>query len=155
LSEKQHRLISNIGGAAVAAVVVGTVFYTFGYSGEQRVRDFVNEFMMAIISFGAAAFLVSRRVSRNSVPLDVVLVSLFGSLFDFVLKLIMLDGANGIPAYVSRAMNQLSIMPVLDLLLNGLSVTFLTSAISLPFVVAGIGLGRISRRLSWTRKAIS
>jgi len=70
LSEKQHRLISNIGGAVLAAVVVGAVFYTFGYSGEQRGRDF--------------------------------------------------------------------------LFLNGLSVTFLTSTISLPFVVAGVGLGIVN-----------
>ena len=41
MSEKQHRLISNIGGAVLAAVVVGAVFYTFGYSGEQRGRDFL------------------------------------------------------------------------------------------------------------------
>lgn len=139
--------MSNIGGAALAAVVVGTVFYTFGYSGEQTVRNFVNEFTLALISFSAAAFLISRTVSRNNIPLDVVLVSLVGSLIDFVLRLIVFDGANGIPAYVSAATTQHSIMPVLDLFLHGLSVTFLTSAISLPFVTAGTALGRISRRL--------
>ena len=145
----RYRVVRNLSGAVAASIVASTVFTLFGYSGDATIRDFANEFAISLISFGSAALFVSYVVSRDRFLLEVALVSVLGALVGFVLKLIILEGANGLPAYIERANQLHSWKPLIDLMGECLMFTGMLTVISFPFVTLGAWICRfVSRHTS-------
>jgi hypothetical protein len=137
LDTTRYQLVRNLCGAVPAAIIASSLFTVFGYSGVATLRDFANELALSAISFGSAAVFVCYIVSRERFLLNVTLVSLFGCLMTFVLKLLLLEGSNGLPAYMEQAAQQHSWKPLIDLLTESLMFTAMLTMISLPFIALG------------------
>jgi hypothetical protein len=131
-------LIRKIAGATLAAVAVAVIFSSFGYSdGGATAFDYVRELTLALASYVSAAFILQRITWRDNVFLDIAGVALVGSALSFPLKLIFLEGQNGIPAYLARAARDHSWRPYGDFLVDGVSFVIFAIFLSLPFAAIG------------------
>jgi len=149
VKENRLRLARNLSGAAVASIVTSSLFTQMGYSGGANIRDFANQLATAVVSFGAAAVLVTCLVSRNRFMVDVALVSLLGALIGSVLKVAILEGANGVPSYIEQATQQHSWRPLIALMTDCLEFTAFLTVISLPLVTFGAWVFRVvSKQIS-------
>ena len=137
-------LARKIVGAVLAAVALALIFSVFGYSdGGPTVSDYSLEVVLALVSFLPAAFLMQRLIKRHRVFLEIAGVALIGSTLSFLMKLIFLEGENGIPAYFARAARDHSWKPFADLVFDAVSFVILTTLLSLPFVAVGFWLYRL------------
>jgi hypothetical protein len=140
----KDRLIRNIAGAIAASLVVSTVFTLFGYSGGATTSDFFKELAVAFTSYVSVALLISYWTRlRDRLLYDVGCISLLGSGVSYLLKLIVLAGRNGIPAYVAKSARELSWKPYFDLFTDALMSTAFATLISLPFIAVGAWLWTI------------
>ncbi|MGH9966649.1 MAG: hypothetical protein ACREBG_02285 [Pyrinomonadaceae bacterium] len=147
LKINRYRLVRNLSGAFAASIVASTLFALFGYSGGATIRDFANEFAISLISFGSAATFVSYAASRDRLIVEVALVSLLGALIEFMLKITILEGANGLPAYFEQFTQLHSWKPMADLISRCFTSTIILTLITLPFVALGGWISRFVGRL--------
>ena len=129
-------------GALMGALVVSVVLSLVGYSDEGPTKwDYLKELTLALPSYLLAALLVHWTIKRDNILLEIIGVSLMGSAIAFLLKIVFLEGQNGIPSYIARYANERSLRPFGDLVLHALSFTALTALIALPIVAIGMCLG--------------
>ena len=122
-------------GAFMGALAVSAVFTLVGYSDEgATAMDCLKELTLALASYLPAALLIHWLTRRDNVWLDIVGVSLTGSAIGFLLKLLFLEGKNGIPAYIARSASEHSWKALGDLGFHALSFIILTTLISLPVI---------------------
>lgn len=130
-------------GAISGAVAVAMIFSLFGYSDDgATISNFVVEVALALASFVPAAFLMHHMIKRQNVFLEILGVTLIGSCFGFLLKLIILEGQNGIPAYFAAAARDHSWTPWANLIFDAVSFTIFETLVSLPFVALGFWVYR-------------
>ena len=146
LTTNRYRLARNLSGALAASIVASTFFTQFGYSGGATLRDFANELAICTISFCSAAVLVFSLIRRDRFLFEVALVSLLGALIDFALKITILEGANGLPAYIEHSSQLHSWKPIVDLLSRWLASAAILTVITLPFVALGAWVSRFVGR---------
>ncbi len=130
------RLGRNVGGAASASLVLASIFALFGYDEGARSLDVVKELALASTSYLVAAIMVTAMIKRET-TLDMILISLSGSGLSSLLKLFLVDGANGLPAYISRSRLENSVSPFVDLIVHLITFSLLATFIALPFVALG------------------
>ena len=141
------RLVRKVAGAILGAVAVATVFSLVGYSDEgATTSDYVRELSLALASYIPAALIVHRLIRRDSLILDIISVTLIGSSVSLLMKLIFLEGQNGIPAYIARWTREHSLKPFEDLAFHAISFLILATLLSLPFVALGVWICRL-----WTK----
>ena len=142
-----YRLVRKIAGAILGAVAIATVFSLVGYSDEgATTSDYVRELSLALASYLPAAVIVHRLIRRDSAILDIISVTLIGSGLSLLMKLIFLEGENGIPAYIARSTREHSLKPFGDLAFHAVSFIILATLLSLPFVALGVWICRL-----WTK----
>jgi hypothetical protein len=140
----KNQLVRKVVGAFVGAVAVASIFALVGYSDEgPTTSDYVRELAVALASYLPAAFLIQWLTQRDNVILDIVAVTLTGSALSFLMKLIFLEGQNGIPSYIARSTSEHSWKPFGDLAFHSVSFIMFATLLSLPFVTIGVGLCRI------------
>ena len=143
-----YRLATKIAGAVLGAVAVAAVFSLVGYSDEgATTSDYVKELSIALASYLPAALIVHRLIRRDSAVLDIISVTLIGSGLSLLMKLIFLEGQNGIPAYISRWTQEHSVQPFEDLAFHAVSFIVLATLLSLPFTALGVWICRL-----WTKR---
>lgn len=142
-----NRLVRKIAGAILGAVAVATVFSFVGYSDEgATTSDYVRELSLALASYLPAALIVHCVIRRDSAILDIISITLIGSGLSLLMKLIFLEGPNGLPAYIARWTREHSFKPFGDLAFHAISFIILATLLSLPFVALGVWICRL-----WTK----
>ncbi len=131
----------------MASVGVAAIFTTVGYSDGASIADFWREISIAFCSYVSAALLVHSIARSESVWWDIAGVSFLGSVISFPLKLVFLEGENGIPVYLARVTNEHSLKPFADLATHGIGFIVLATLMSLPFVAVAISLWYVSSRV--------
>ncbi len=151
LSNSRTLFIRRGAGAVVASVAVATIFSTVGYSDGASVSDFLREISIAFCSYVSAALLVQWIARSESVWWDIAGISFLGSVISFPLKLVFLEGENGIPAYLARVASEHSWKPFADLVTHGIGFIVLATLITLPFVAGAVSLWYLSSRVVKSR----
>jgi hypothetical protein len=142
-----YRLGRKIAGAVLGAIAIATVFAVVGYSDEgATTSDYAREISLALASYLLAALIVHRLIRRDSPILDVISVTLIGSGLSLLMKLIFLEGQNGIPAYIARSTREHSLKPFGDLAFHAVSFITLTTLLSVPFIALGVWICQL-----WTK----
>jgi hypothetical protein len=143
----KNSLVRKIVGATLGAIAIATVFSLVGYSDEgATTSDYVKELCIALASYLAAALFMHWLIRRDSAIVDILSVTLTGSVLSFLAKLIFLEDQNGIPAYVARYTREHSWTPFKDLAFHAVSFIVLATLLSLPFVAIGVGVFQLWRK---------
>jgi hypothetical protein len=133
----QDRIARDLTGAFVASVVLSILFTEFGYSGGATMKDFIRELVLSLVSFCLPALVVSRAFSPKRFLIEIGLISVSGALINFIFKVTVLEGSNGLPAYVVSSTRTNSWKPYLDLLSDWLISAAIVSIIALPLLAIG------------------
>ncbi|HEX6716098.1 MAG TPA: hypothetical protein VF088_03265 [Pyrinomonadaceae bacterium] len=136
-------LVRRLAGAILGGVAIATVFSLLGYSDVGPTRsNYLRELAIALASYLVAAFIVEWLIKRDNAIFDTLFVSLLGSALSFPVKLIFLEGRNGIPVYIAETARNGFLKPFVDLSFHAISFVILATLLSLPFVAAGVGMCR-------------
>lgn len=142
------RLLRKIVGATLGAIAVAAIFSVVGYSDEgATTSNYVRELCVALAAYLPAALIAHWLIRRDSAILDIVSVTLIGSGLSFLMKLIFLEGQNGVPAYIARWIREHSSKPFVDLVFHAISFIIFATLLSLPFVALGVWVVRL-----WEKK---
>jgi hypothetical protein len=136
-----------VAAAVVASFAVAAILSLVGYSDGASFSDVLLELIIAFSSYVTAALLVHWLSRSENISWEIVSMSLLGSAMSFPLKLLFLEGQNGIPAYVSRSSTEQLWQPFLDLLTHAALFICMTTLLALPFVAIVIVLWHLSNRL--------
>lgn len=135
---RRNLLIRRIMAAVIASLAMASILALVGYSDGASLRDYLVELAIAFSAYLTAALLLHWPTRSDRLALDIIILSLLGSALSFPLKLVFLEGENGIPAYVARSRAEQSWQPFLDLLIHAaLFITF-TTLLVLPFVALSL-----------------
>jgi hypothetical protein len=146
MSYNTKRLRVRLTGALISALAISIFFVEVGYSGASTLSDFFREFVVALISYVSAALVVHRFLgNRDRFLGEMVLIAVGGSVLSFLVQVGVLEGQNGLIAYVNQARREVSWKPIGDLGIRVLFSSAITSVISLPFVALGLWLGAMRR----------
>jgi len=134
-------LARKIVGAVLGAIAIATILSLFGYGDTgPTISDYAKEVTLALTSYIPAAFVMHRLTKRDNVFLQIAGVTLIGSTLSFLLKLILLEGQNGIPAYFAGAARDHLWKPFAELIFDAVSFVMLETLVCLPFVALGFYL---------------
>ena len=115
-------LVRKIAGAILGALAVAAIFSLVGYSDDgATIADYLRELAVAVASHLPATLLLQRLTDRDNAILDIVGITCTGSALSFLMKLIFLEGKNGIPAYIARSTREHSWKPFSDLAFHSVS----------------------------------
>ena len=138
---RRRLLVRRTIGAVAASLAAAVIFTLVGYGDVGPDRwHFARELMIAVASYVPIALLLHGATRGESIWLDIASVSFFGSVMSFPMKLVFLEGQNGIPAYVARITRENSWKPLVDLVSHGIGVIVLATVLTLPVVAFAIGL---------------
>ena len=133
-------------GAIVGALGGSALFTLFGYSDYEgpTMSIYIKELCLALASYVPAAFLVNLLVGNwDGRFADAGCVALVGTAISWIMKLLFLDGENGIPAYLASAAREHSWRPYADLLKDGINFILFATALSFAFIALGVFLGNL------------
>jgi hypothetical protein len=133
-------------GAIAGALAVSALFTLFGYSDYEGPTGsiYIKELCLALASYVPAAFLVNLLLRNwDSRFADAGCVALVGTAISWIMKLVFLDGENGIPAYLASAAREHSWRPYGDLLKNGVNFILFATVLSFTFIALGVFLGNL------------
>lgn len=133
-----NRKVYLLSAFAMTAFAVASLFSLFGYSEGAQLADVLKEFGIAVVSYGCGACMCYWfRFSTNALGAAAG-TSFFGSALSFALKLVILEGENGIPYYTAAAARQQSWRPYADLVSHGVKFTVLLTVFSFLSAIVGV-----------------
>lgn len=132
---RRNLLLRRLLGALAASFAASIILTLVGYADAgPKISDFAREFLIASLSYLPIALLIHWVIRIENTLWDIISVSFLGSVVSFVLKLVFLEGQNGIPAFVARATAEHSWEPFGDLITHGAIFVVLATILTLPCV---------------------
>jgi hypothetical protein len=131
-------------GATAASLAAATIFTLVGYGDVgPDIWQFTRELVIALASYVPIAVFLHWATRRESIWWDIAWLSFLGSAISFPMKLVFLEGQNGIPAYVARITRENSWQPLIDLVSYGIGFIVIATVLTLPVVAFAIWLSQV------------